>query len=318
MRVTPSPSIRPRKFFPAIDARRIEDTLLGYDSHFGGDAERAVRQAPRPLSVGPAPEPGSCPLMYVFMLCPLIVVVWLSFFKAPILYFPPSGYTLQWYAQGLGGRRPSPTASCVQLAGRPAGGGVRRRAGRDGGAGHHALPLRRARARSTPCCYRRCWCPASWRASPSTCSICAPKTLLDHRYRRHLRRAGGRACVPDHSVDRAPGHGQHGGPGPAPSRRPRATWAPAARWPSCASRCRCCAPPSLPRRLFSFIVSFENLELSLSLVGPGRTDAAHRHHAVPGSSIWTRPSPRYPSVQIVLLGLIMLVTDRFVKLSQVV
>ena len=35
--------------------------------------------------------------MYFFMLCPLIFVVWLSFFKDAILFFPPAGYTLSWY-----------------------------------------------------------------------------------------------------------------------------------------------------------------------------------------------------------------------------
>ncbi|KAG0744427.1 hypothetical protein G6F24_016083 [Rhizopus arrhizus] len=37
--------------------------------------------------------------MYAFMLCPIVLVVWLSFFKDAILYFPPSGYTLSWYVK---------------------------------------------------------------------------------------------------------------------------------------------------------------------------------------------------------------------------
>ena len=40
-------------------------------------------------------------LMYLFMLSPLIFVVWLSFFKDAILYFPPSGYTFSWYRKAL-------------------------------------------------------------------------------------------------------------------------------------------------------------------------------------------------------------------------
>src|SRR3546814_815350 len=36
-------------------------------------------------------------LVYLFMLCPIFFVVWLSFFKDRILFFPPSGYTFQWY-----------------------------------------------------------------------------------------------------------------------------------------------------------------------------------------------------------------------------
>ena len=38
-------------------------------------------------------------LMYAFMLSPIVLVVWLSFFKDAILYFPPSGYTLSWYVK---------------------------------------------------------------------------------------------------------------------------------------------------------------------------------------------------------------------------
>src|SRR3546814_11715399 len=36
-------------------------------------------------------------LVYLFMLCPIFFVVWLSFFKDRILFFPPSGYTFQRY-----------------------------------------------------------------------------------------------------------------------------------------------------------------------------------------------------------------------------
>ena len=36
-------------------------------------------------------------LIYLFMLSPLIFVVWLSFFKDAIITFPPSGYTVSWY-----------------------------------------------------------------------------------------------------------------------------------------------------------------------------------------------------------------------------
>src|SRR3546814_12928517 len=36
-------------------------------------------------------------LVYLFMLCPIFFVVWLSFFKDRILFFSPSWYTFQWY-----------------------------------------------------------------------------------------------------------------------------------------------------------------------------------------------------------------------------
>ncbi|MFM7013160.1 MAG: ABC transporter permease, partial [Betaproteobacteria bacterium] len=76
-------------------------------------------------------------------------------------------------------------------------------------------------------------------------------------------------------------------------------------------------PAIVAAALFSFIVSFENLEVSLSLVGPGST-------TLPIAIMQYLEFNLDPtiaavsSVQILLLGIIMLVTDRFVKLSQVV
>jgi len=76
-------------------------------------------------------------------------------------------------------------------------------------------------------------------------------------------------------------------------------------------------PSIVAAALFSFVVSFENLELSLSLAGPGRT-------TLPIAIMQYLEFNLDPtiasvaSVQILLLGLIMLVTDRYVKLSQVV
>lgn len=37
--------------------------------------------------------------VYVFMLAPLVLVVWLSFSKASVLFFPPHGYSVTWYQQ---------------------------------------------------------------------------------------------------------------------------------------------------------------------------------------------------------------------------
>lgn len=76
-------------------------------------------------------------------------------------------------------------------------------------------------------------------------------------------------------------------------------------------------PAIVAAALFSFIVSFENLEVSLSLVGPGNT-------TLPIAIMQYLEFNLDPTiaavstVQILLLGVIMLVTDRFVKLSQVV
>ena len=37
-------------------------------------------------------------LIMVFILLPVAVVVWISFFKSQIILFPPAGYSLKWYA----------------------------------------------------------------------------------------------------------------------------------------------------------------------------------------------------------------------------
>lgn len=69
--------------------------------------------------------------------------------------------------------------------------------------------------------------------------------------------------------------------------------------------------------LFSFIQSFENLELSLLLVGPGRTTLP----VAMLSYLEFRIDPTLAAVatvQIVGIGLLMLLTDHFVKLSRVV
>ena len=38
----------------------------------------------------------------LFLVAPLIVIVWASFFADKTLQFPPSGYTLAWYSRAWG------------------------------------------------------------------------------------------------------------------------------------------------------------------------------------------------------------------------
>jgi putative spermidine/putrescine transport system permease protein len=69
--------------------------------------------------------------------------------------------------------------------------------------------------------------------------------------------------------------------------------------------------------LFSFIQSFENLELTLLLVGPGRITLP----VAMLNYLEFRVDPTLAAVatvQIVLVAALMLITDRFVKLSRVV
>lgn len=75
-------------------------------------------------------------------------------------------------------------------------------------------------------------------------------------------------------------------------------------------------PAVVSAALFGFIVSFENLEISLPLVGAGDTTLpiAILHYL----EYSLDPTiAAVSSVQIALLAVVMLVTDRFVKLSRV-
>src|SRR4051812_28648162 len=40
-------------------------------------------------------------LIFAFMLLPVVMVVWISFFKSSVIMFPPKGYSLQWYGKLL-------------------------------------------------------------------------------------------------------------------------------------------------------------------------------------------------------------------------
>ncbi|GJD48941.1 hypothetical protein OPKNFCMD_1667 [Methylobacterium crusticola] len=76
-------------------------------------------------------------------------------------------------------------------------------------------------------------------------------------------------------------------------------------------------PGIVAAALFSFVASFENLELNLLLVGPGRTTLP----VAMLSYLEFRMDPTLAAVataQIVMVSALMLVTDRFVKLSRVV
>jgi putative spermidine/putrescine transport system permease protein len=69
--------------------------------------------------------------------------------------------------------------------------------------------------------------------------------------------------------------------------------------------------------MFAFVASFGNLEMSLFLVGPGRTTLPI---AIIQYLEW-KIDPTIAAVsvvQILLIGAAMLITNRFVKISRVV
>lgn len=76
-------------------------------------------------------------------------------------------------------------------------------------------------------------------------------------------------------------------------------------------------PGIVAASLFSFVASFENLELNLLLVGPGRVTLP----VAMLSYLEFRMDPTLAAVaavQIAVIAAMMLITDRFVKLSRVV
>ena len=75
-------------------------------------------------------------------------------------------------------------------------------------------------------------------------------------------------------------------------------------------------PGMIAAALFSFIVSFGNLEMTLFLIGPGRTTLPI---AILQYLEW-RIDPTIAAVSFLQIGLIgsgMLLTDRYVKLARV-
>lgn len=253
-------------------------------------------------------------LMYFFMLCPLIFVVWLSFFQDAILYFPPSGYTFQWYLRAWDNQAfASGFLVSLQVALLAAACGV---------AMGVIAALGIIRYRFTG---------AQWINTLLLSPLLVPGIVAGVAiYLFYLRAEN------FFDVDIV---GTYGGlviahiclTIPWTVRLVSASMAgldpsieEAARNLGASGRVAflritlpMLRPAIVAAALFSFVVSFENLELSLSLVGPGRT-------TLPIAILQYLEFNLDPtiaavsSVQILLLGIIMLVTDRFVKLSQVV
>ena len=253
-------------------------------------------------------------LVYAVMLCPLIFVMWLSFFKGAILYFPPSGYTLHWYQNAwenqafINGFLLSLQVALVSALigvclGVIAALGIIRHQFQ----GHKFVntlllsPLLMPGIVTGIAIYLFYLRTENFldRDIVGTLSglvlahICLtiPWTVrlvsasmqgLDPSIEEAARNLGANGRVAFFKIT-------------LPMLRPAIVAA----------------------ALFSFIVSFENLEVSLSLVGPG-------HTTLPIAIMQYLEFNLDPTiaavstVQILLLGVIMLVTDRFVKLSQVV
>lgn len=253
-------------------------------------------------------------LVYGFMLCPLVFVVWLSLFQDSILTFPPSGYTLHWYRNAWENKAfLDGLIFSLQVAGLSAlisvSLGILA-----------ALGLVRFRFRGATLVNTLLLSPL---LIPGI--IIGVSVYLFYIQAEHLLDTdivgtyGGlvlaHVCLTIPWTVRLVSASMVGMDGTIEEAARNLGAHPATVfWRITLPILR---PAIVAATLFSFIISFENLELSLSLVGPGNT-------TLPIAIMQYLEFNLDPTlaavstVQIVLLGIIMLITDRYVKLSQVV
>ncbi len=247
------------------------------------------------------------------MFAPIVMVVVTSFFDQEIVTFPPEGLTWRWYLNAWAQRdfaRGFLTSLQIALAATAIGVPLGTAA---------ALALVRANIRggasSAPSCWRRWRCRRSSRLGPLHVLLRA-ENWLDMDIKATL---GGLVAanvlitIPwtvrlvtaslaglDRAAEEAAAN-----LGARPFTVFRRITLPMLR------------PGIVAAALFSFVASFENLELNLLLVGPGRTTLP----VAMLSYLEFRMDPTLAAVataQILMVTILMLVTDRFVKLSRIV
>ncbi|WP_426112612.1 ABC transporter permease [Pseudomonas sp. DSP3-2-2] len=253
-------------------------------------------------------------LMYFFMLSPLIFVVWMSFFVDSIPHFPPSGYTLKWYesawqnASFMNGLILS-----LQVAVVAAVSGVLLGLAA-------ALGIVKYRFLGSKLANTLLLSPLLIPGIVAGIAIYLFYMRAENALDTDIVGTFGglvvaHICLTIPWTVRLVSTGMSG---LDPSIEEAARNLGASGWTAFRRITLPMLRPSIvAASLFSFIVSFENLELSLALVGPGKT-------TLPIAIMQYLEFNLDPTiaavsaVQILLLGVIMLVTDRFVKLSQVV
>ncbi|WP_258002287.1 ABC transporter permease [Burkholderia sp. WAC0059] len=253
-------------------------------------------------------------LVYAFILCPLVFVVWLSFFRDAIISFPPHGYTLSWYlnawsnpafADGfvLSVKLAAVSSAASVALGVLAALGLRR------------FPFRGSRAAGVLLLaplvvpgivsgvalylfYLRLSDALGFDIAGTTAGLVGAHVCLTVPWTVRLVSASLEGL--DATIEEAA--------------RNLGASAVRAFWRVTLPMLR---PAIVASALFSFIISFENLDVSLLLVGPGNT-------TLPIAIMQYLEFNLDPtiaavaSMQILLLGIVMLVTDRFVKISKVV
>jgi putative spermidine/putrescine transport system permease protein len=266
------------------------------------------------LSPGRAALNGAAGLSLGFILLPLVLVTWLAFFRQEIPSFPPEGYTLRWFPAILDNRsfvngfllslKVGVAATVIGLLlAVPASLAIARRRFRFRGviATLLLMPLVIPGVVLGTALYvgeLEAEIATAWPLLGSTAGLVAAHTLLVIPWATRLVTASLAGFDP--TVEEA---AKNLGAGP---------WTVFRRVTLPAIR-----PGIVAAALFGFVISFGNLEASLFLVGPGQTTLPI---AILQYLAWKiDPSVAAMSVaQIVLIGGAMLITDRYVKLAQVV
>lgn len=253
-------------------------------------------------------------LLYLFMLSPVIFVVWLSFFRDAILTFPPSGYSLHWYVNAWNNRAfLSGFLFSVQIAVVAAAISVAIGV-------MAALGLERYGFKGRSLCRNLLMSPLIVPGIVAGIAIYLFYLRLESIFNVGIvgtfpALVAAHVCLTipwtlklvSASIANVDGSVEE-----AARNLGASAWQ--TFWRVTVPMLR---PAIVAAVLFSFIVSFENLEVTLLLVGPAST-------TLPVAIMQYLEFNLDPTiaavatVQIVLLGIVMLVTDRYVKLSQVV
>ena len=257
---------------------------------------------------------GAAGLSLGFILLPLIFVTWLAFFRQEIPSFPPEGYSLKWFAGAANNKSfidgftlslQVAVASTLigLLLGVPASLAlVRHRIPLGGGISTLLLlPLVMpgiVLGTATYVFQIEVEIATEWQVMGSLAGLVAAHTLVVIPWVVRLVTAS--LAGFDRSIEEA---AQNLGAGPVTT-----------FWRVTLPSIR---PGIVAAALFGFVTSFGNLEMSLFLVGPGRTTLPI---AILQYLEWKiDPTVAAASlIQIVLIGVAMIVTDRYVKLSRVV
>ncbi len=266
------------------------------------------------ISFGKLALRGSAGLSLGFILLPLIFVTWLAFFSQEIPSFPPEGYSLKWFA-AVPGQKPFVEGFVLSLEvgiaatviglllGVPASLALVRHRIPFGSAINTMLLLPLVMpgvvlGTSIYVFQIEAEIASGWEILGSLAGLIAAHTLVVLPWTVRLVTAS--LAGSDRTVEEA---AQNLGAGP---------WT--TFWRVTLPSIK---PGIVAGALFSFVMSFGNLEMSLFLVGPGRTTLPI---AILQYLEWKiDPTVAAASVlQIALIGIAMVITDRYVKLSRVV